>query len=224
MVTTTNPANVCDDLIDDDEDMDTEAELESGSSDVLITFTVASGMWKRGDIDIMTELFPYEHFDHDTLRERWEARWKEWEELAADSSIRDDFATVDQVFQSLKKKGVLALHAHEFRGEDSLFAQAYELGQQLGRGIHAYCYYHWRDAVPAGIRTTLSLKFGAFHWNSEIGTMVGGLLAREFTAAGMTVVDSANPRFDSLVDQNCPNTNQLILDRLSWMRRPLPKQ
>lgn len=222
MVTTASSENVCDDLIDEAEDETLEKEIESEYCGRVIDVALFSGVSQRSDIDIIKELCPLKHVDADRVQAMWDEAWDDWDAHLADTSILDGFAMIDQVFQNLRQKGILALHAHELRGKDSLFAMAYDLGQQLGRGIHAYCYYHGRDAVAAGFTGAISLKFGALYGTYEVDRMVGELLKREFAAAGITVTDADDPDFNSVRDRNSPNENQLILAGPNFARRPLP--
>src|SRR6266498_4897800 len=117
---------------------------------------------------------------------------------------------LDQVFESLRSRGVLTRHRCGLTIQDGLDVIDGLYAEAGGKrsGLSGYCFYHLQDMEGAMWgEVGLWLAFGSFPPSRKHAVEVGQLVRKEFERAGFTV------EWDGTAE------NRLLLKGFRWQRR-----
>ncbi len=117
---------------------------------------------------------------------------------------------LDQVFETLRGRGILARHRAGYTQQDGLEVVESLYEEEGGKqpGLVGYCFYTLQDMEAAMWgEVGLWLAFGSFSRNSKAGVTVGLLLRKEFERFGFEVV------WDGTIK------SRLLLRGFQWKRR-----
>jgi uncharacterized protein DUF6891 len=135
--------------------------------------------------------------------EAWEDEKKRWPAVT-------DCDKLDQVFENLNAKGIVALQNAGYTQSDGFddFREAYEQHPRKSSVI-GYCFYHGQDLERAVAGQGLYLAFGPLDADEEAtkGPAIGEMIREELEKAGFAV------EWDGTFQQ------RILIPRIVWQRR-----
>jgi uncharacterized protein DUF6891 len=177
-----------------------------------ITIFVRSGFYESDEIiEIVCEEMhePGEVSEADVTAaveaesEAWQAGKKHWPKVT-------DCDKLDQVFEKLNAKGIIALQNAGYTQSDGFddFRQAYEEHPNQSSVI-GYCFYQGQDLERAVLGQGLYLSFGPLDADEEEtkGPEIGEMVREELKKAGFAV------EWDGTFQQ------RILIPRIVWQRR-----
>jgi hypothetical protein len=168
---------------------------------------VWSGFFSPDEVDAMIDDILEDDADEAMLRRAVGPEFDK--KAAAEASWPDttDCDRLDQAFEELNSRGVIALHNAGYTMSDGISDVSEVLHQRGRRGIKGYCFYHGQDVERAVTGGGLMVAFGDLDDDKTKKTAIGRLLRDVLQEAGFDVEWNGDPE------------TRLNIPRLDWKRR-----
>lgn len=168
---------------------------------------VWSGFYSPEDADAMIDDILEADADEPMLRAAVAPEFAK--KAAAEKSwpATTDCDRLDQAFDELNSRGVIALHNAGYTMSDGFSDVSEALHQRGRKGIQGYCFYHGQDIERAVAGEGLMIAFGDLDDDKSQKTEVGRLVKRVLHESGL------------VVEWNGDSESRLSLPGLDWKRR-----
>lgn len=137
---------------------------------------VWSGFYSPNKVDAMIDDILEEGADEAMLREVVAPEFEK--KAAAEASWPDttDCDRLDQAFERLNSRGIIALHNAGYTMSDGLSDVSEVLHERGRNGVIGYCFYHGQDVERAVVGRGLMIAFGDLDGRESKKTEIGRLV------------------------------------------------
>src|SRR5262245_54432258 len=168
---------------------------------------VWSGFYSPDEADAMIDDILEDDADEAMLRAAVAPEFGKKAAAEASWPDRTDCDRLDQAFEELNARGVVALHNAGYTMSDGISDVSEALHERGRKGMKGYCFYHGQDVERAVAGGGLMIAFGDFDDDKIKKTKVGELVKAVLQESGIAV------------DWNGDPETRLNLPTLDWKRR-----
>lgn len=168
---------------------------------------VWSGFYSPDEVDAMIDDILEDDADEAFLRAAVAPEFDRKTAAEASWPETTDCDRLDEAFDKLNSRGIVALHNAGYTMSDGFTEVAEVLHARGRKGIQGYCFYHGQDLERAVEGGGLMLAFGDLDDEKTKKTEIGRLVKGVLQESGLTVEWSGDPEA------------RLNLPRLDWKRR-----
>jgi hypothetical protein len=168
---------------------------------------VWSGFYSPDEADAMIDDVLEDDADEAMLRAAVAPEFDK--KAASEASWPDttDCDRLDQAFEELNSRGVIALHNAGYTMSDGMSVVSEALHERGREGIKGYCFYHGQDVERAVAGGGLMIAFGDLDGDKTKKTKVGQLVGEVLREFGFAVEWNGDPE------------TRVSMPALDWKRR-----
>lgn len=177
-----------------------------------IEMIVRTGFHEKVEIlsIVCEEMYYEEDLDENEVRNCINSEWEKWDKEKEDYPEVTDCDRLDECFDALEKRGLIALQKAGFTQSDGYedFQEAYQRHSNQ-ETVLGYCFYHGQDLIRAMLEGILFLAFGPANPDDEDtkGSEIGNIVREELERVGLKV--EWNGTFDE----------RMHIAGLNWQKR-----
>ena len=168
---------------------------------------VWSGFYDPDEVDSMIDDILEDDADEAMLRAAVAPEFAKKTAAEASWPKTTDCDRLDQAFEKLNSRGIIALHNAGYTMSDGISDVSEELHERGRTGIKGYCFYHAQDLERAVAGEGLMIAFGDLDDDKRKKTEIGNLVKDVLQESGFTVEWNGDPE------------TRLNLPQLDWKRR-----
>jgi hypothetical protein len=154
---------------------------------------VWSGFYSPDEVDAMIDDILEDDADEAMLRAAVPPEFDKKAAAEASWPNTTDCDRLDQAFEELNARGVIALHNAGYTISDGIGDVSEVLHERGRKGIKGYCFYHGQDAQRAVAGGGLMIAFGDLDDDKTKKTQVGRLVKDVLHGAGLAVEWNGEP-------------------------------
>ena len=168
---------------------------------------VWSGFYSPDEVDEMIDDILEDDADEAMLRSAVAPEFDKKAAAEASWPATTDCDRLDQAFEELNSRGVIALHNAGYTMSDGTSDVSEVLHERGRKGIKGYCFYHGQDVEGAVAGRGLVIAFGDLDDDKAKKTLVGRLVSDVLQEFGFAVEWNGDPE------------TRLNIPALDWKRR-----